>query len=93
MVASSDGIKDLRVVSATVTARPGGPVGAAVGDLLVQPASAHGWRGTVRHIPFRVDLGRQLGGLHHFDLLNHRDVWAVMRDLLREHHDSAAGPE
>jgi len=30
--------------------------------------------GAARHIPFRVDLGRQLSGMHHFDLLNHRDV-------------------
>lgn len=127
MVASSDGIKDLRygyvldddwadcdqdrcvrnhrreapllvganhyVVSATVTAGPGDPLGAALGDLLVQPASAHGRRGAVRHIPFPVDLGRQLGGMHHFDLLNHRDVWAVMHGLLREHHDNTASPE
>jgi len=81
------------VVSATVTAGPGDLLGAAVGDLLVRPASAHGRRGAVLHIPFRVDLGRQLGGMHHFDLLNHRDVWTVVRDLLREHHDNAASPE
>ena len=81
------------VVSATVTAGSDNPLGAAVGDLLVRSASAHGRRGAVRHIPFRVDLSRQLGGMHHFDLLNHRDVWAVMRDLLREHHDNAASPE
>jgi hypothetical protein len=77
-------------VSAAVTPNPGHRLGAAVGDLLVQPASAHGRRGAARHIPFRVNLGRQLGGLHHFDLLNHRDVWAAIRDLLREHRDSAA---
>ncbi|MGD0701033.1 MAG: hypothetical protein ABSA02_14240 [Trebonia sp.] len=80
-------------LSATVTADSSGPLGAAVGDLLVQPASAHGRRGAVRHIPFRVDLGRQFGGMHHFDLLNHRDVWAVMRDLLREHHGNAPTTE
>lgn len=81
------------VISATVSAGPGGPLGAAVGDLLVQTASAHGRRGAARHIPFRADLSRQLGGMHHLDLLNHRDVWAAMRDLLREHRREATGPQ
>jgi hypothetical protein len=76
-------------VSATITPDTRDPLGAAVGDLLVQPASAHGRRGATRHIPFRVDLGRQLGGMHHLDLLNHRDVWAAMRDLLRANRDGA----
>lgn len=80
-------------VSATITPGSRDPLGAAVGDLLVRPASAHGRRGAIRHIPFRVDLGRQLGGMHHLDLLNHRDVWAAMRDLLRAHRDSAADPD
>jgi len=70
-------------ISATVTADPGSPVGAVVGDLLVQPASAHGRRGPRRHIPFPVDLGRGLGGMHHFDLLNHPGVWDAMSGLLR----------
>jgi pimeloyl-ACP methyl ester carboxylesterase len=69
-------------ISATVTADPGNPLGAVVGDLLVQPASAHGRRGARQHIEFPVSLGRELGGMHHFDLLNHPDVWAAMRSLL-----------
>ncbi len=69
-------------ISATVTASPASPLGAMVGDLLVQPASAHGRRGQRQHIPFPVHLGRGLGGLHHFDLLNHPDVWATMHSLL-----------
>ncbi len=68
-------------ISATVTADPGSPVGAVVGDLLVQPASAHGRRGPRQHVPF-PEPGRRLGGMHHFDLLNHPDVWAAMRGLL-----------
>jgi pimeloyl-ACP methyl ester carboxylesterase len=56
-----------------------GPLGAVVGDLLVQPASAHGRR----RIPFPVDLARRLGGIHHLDLLNHPDVWQAMRELLQ----------
>ena len=74
-------------ISATVTADPASPAGAVVGDLLVQPASAHGRRGPRRHIPFPIELGRGLGGMHHFDLLNHPDVWQAMRHLLRR-----AGP-
>jgi pimeloyl-ACP methyl ester carboxylesterase len=70
-------------ISATVTADPGSPLGAVAGDLLVQPASAHGRRGPRQHIPFPVELGRGLGAMHHFDLLNHPDVWEAMRGLLR----------
>jgi pimeloyl-ACP methyl ester carboxylesterase len=70
-------------ISATVTADPGSPLGAVAGDLLVQPASAHGRRGRRQHIPFPVELGRGLGGMHHFDLLNHPDVWQAIRGLLR----------
>ncbi len=69
-------------ISATITADPGSQLGALVGDLLVQPASAHGRRGGRQHIPFVIDLSRGLGGMHHFDLLNHPDVWAVIRNLL-----------
>jgi len=70
-------------ISAVVTADPASPLGAVVGDLLVQPASAHGRRGARQHIPFPVEWGRGLGGMHHFDLLNHPDVWEAMRGLLR----------
>jgi hypothetical protein len=69
-------------ISATVTTDPGHPLGAVVGDLFVQPASAHGRRGAYQHIPFPVDSRRRLGGMHHFDLLNHPAVWAAIRDLL-----------
>ena len=69
-------------ISATVTADPGHPLGAVAGDLLVQPASAHGRRGAHQHIPFPVGSRHGLGGMHHFDLLNHPAVWAVIRDLL-----------
>ncbi len=70
-------------ISATVTADPASPLGAVVGDLLVQPASAHGRRGPRQHVRFPIELGRGLGGMHHFDLLNHPDAWAAMHGLLR----------
>lgn len=69
-------------VSATITADPGSAVGGVVGDLLVQPTSAHGRRGRRQHIPFPAESGRGLGGMHHFDLLNHPAVWTAMRGLL-----------
>jgi hypothetical protein len=67
------------VVAATVTRDPGHPVGRIVGDLLVQPSSAHGRHPRGRHIPFWIEGRRHVGGLHHFDLLNHPAVYEAMR--------------
>jgi pimeloyl-ACP methyl ester carboxylesterase len=50
------------------------PVGHVLGDLLVRLPSASG-KGKKRTIPFEVDRGRHLGGLNHFDLLNHPQVY------------------
>lgn len=50
------------------------PVGMVFGDHLVRPASASG-RGRTRRIPFEPDSGLVLTGLHHFDLLNHPDIY------------------
>ncbi len=69
-------------ISATVTADPDSPYGGLVGDLLVQPESAHGRRRGRQHIPFSSGSGRRLGGMHHFDLLNHPAVWAAIRGIL-----------
>jgi PGAP1-like protein len=69
-------------ISATVTADPRHPAGAVAGDLLVQPASAHGRRGARQHIGFQAGSRRGLGGMHHFDLLNHPAVWLAIRDSL-----------
>ena len=73
---------DHYTISATITADPGHPLGAVAGDLLVQPASAHGSRGAHQHIPFPASSRRGLGGLHHLDLLNHPTVWIAIRGLL-----------
>jgi PGAP1-like protein len=70
-------------ISAAVSANPASPLGALVGDLLVQPGSAHGRSGSGQHIPFPVGHARGLSGIHHFDLLNHPDVWEAMRGLLQ----------
>ncbi|MGO8892084.1 MAG: esterase/lipase family protein, partial [Streptosporangiaceae bacterium] len=69
-------------ISAVISANPESPLGTLVGDLLVQPTSAHGRRGPRQHIPFSVEETRRHGGMHHFDLLNHPDVWESMRSLL-----------
>jgi len=74
-------------ISATITADPDSTIGAFVGDLLVQPGSAHGRRGNHQHIPFPVKSGRRLGGMHHFHLLNDPSVWAAMRGLLGGVHN------
>ncbi|MGD0376581.1 MAG: hypothetical protein ABSB01_18610 [Streptosporangiaceae bacterium] len=71
-------------ISATVTADPGSPLGVIVGDLFVRPTSAHGRRGYRQHIPFSVESGHGLGGMHHFDLLNHPAVWTAMSGILRD---------
>ncbi len=69
-------------ISAAISAKPGSPLGSLMGDLLVQPGSAHGRRGASQHIPFPVHHAREFSGMHHFDLLNHPDVWEAMRGLL-----------
>jgi pimeloyl-ACP methyl ester carboxylesterase len=57
------------------------PLGAVVGDLLVRVSSASG-NGRRRRIPFAVENGRRLGGLTHFDLLNHPAVYEQIRAWL-----------
>lgn len=71
-------------ISATITADTHAAAGAVVGDLLVQPASAHGQRRRRQLIPFPAQFGRRLGGMHHFDLLSHPAVWQVISDFLSE---------
>jgi hypothetical protein len=53
------------VVAATVTRDPSHPIARVVGDVLVQPASAHGVSIDGRHIPFPCENRRHFGGLHH----------------------------
>lgn len=54
-------------------------VGTLFGDHLVRPYSASG-RGRSRRIPFDDDNGLVLTGLHHFDLLNHPEIYARLRE-------------
>ncbi|GAA2655129.1 esterase/lipase family protein [Paractinoplanes durhamensis] len=62
-------------IGATLAQRHDGPLGAVLGDLFVPYRSAAGiGAGTRRSLPFDPGNGRHLGGLHHFDLLNHPAV-------------------
>jgi hypothetical protein len=56
-------------------------LGMVLGDHLVRPSSAAG-RGRKRRLPFGDDAGLTLSGLHHFDLLNHPDIYAKLRHWL-----------
>lgn len=65
-------------VAATLSQRPGDPLGAILGDLPVRVPSASG-TGRRRQIGFAIDDGHHVGGLTHFDLLNHPAVYDQIR--------------
>ena len=65
-------------VAATLSQRPGDPLGAILGDLLVRVPSASG-EGRRRQIGFAIEDGHHVGGLSHFDLLNHPAVYNQIR--------------
>jgi pimeloyl-ACP methyl ester carboxylesterase len=71
------------VVYATVTGRPDHPVAEILGDLLVTPSSATG-RGVDRRPPWNLPGERvlHLGGRHHFDLLDHPQVYVHLRQWI-----------
>jgi pimeloyl-ACP methyl ester carboxylesterase len=68
-------------VGATLAQRPDDPLGVLLGDLLVRYPSASG-SGPRRRIPFEIDNGLHLGGLNHFDLLNHPSVYEQLSKWL-----------
>jgi pimeloyl-ACP methyl ester carboxylesterase len=69
-------------VSATVTTSRRNPLGRFVGDLFVQPDSAHGRSNRGGHLLFTADHTRHFRGMHHFSLLNHPSVYEAMREWL-----------
>jgi hypothetical protein len=68
-------------IGVTIGRERDGLAARAVGDALVLWTSASG-SGKRRTLGLRLDRGRHLGGLHHFDLLNHPRVYAVLREWL-----------
>jgi len=69
-------------IGATIGRRNDTVAARVLGDALVPWASASG-SGARRRLALDVDRGRHLGGLHHFDLLNHPRVYAVLEEWLR----------
>ncbi len=68
-------------IATTVTTERDHPFGRVVGDLFVRLPSASG-QGRRRRIPFELGHGRHVGGLHHFDLLNHPAVYRQIHTWL-----------
>jgi pimeloyl-ACP methyl ester carboxylesterase len=68
-------------IGVTLTRDPDHVVARMIGDAFVTFPSASG-TGPGRKLAFDVDRGRHLGGLHHFDLLNHPRVWALLESWL-----------
>lgn len=65
-------------IGVTLNRSPDHLLSKAFGDLLVLLPSASG-KGKTRSLPFEVDRGRHIGGLHHFNLLNHPAVYDQIR--------------
>jgi hypothetical protein len=78
-------------VGATLTREQDSRLGSIVGDLLVQFPSASG-NGPKRRIPFEIDKGCHLGGLHHLQLLNHPAVYDQIRTWLAPRQLAAGAP-
>ena len=70
-------------VGATIGRRNDTVAARIIGDAFVPWGSASG-NGARRRLALDVDHGRHLGGLHHFDLLNHPRVYAVLEGWLRD---------
>lgn len=72
------------VVLATLSPDPSGRLADLLGDLLVPPCSASGDTGGDDRLAFPPDHVHRLGGLHHFDLLNHPQIYAQIRRWLEQ---------
>jgi pimeloyl-ACP methyl ester carboxylesterase len=70
-------------IGATIGRRNDTVAARVLGDALVPWASASG-TGKRRRLALDGEHGQHLGGLHHFDLLNHPRVYAVLQDWMTE---------
>lgn len=80
------------VIGATLTRDARHPLGRVIGDLLVLYPSSSGASRNGRRIAFEVDNSRHLGGLNHFQLLNHPRVYEQMREWLQRAPVAPAQP-
>ncbi len=69
-------------ICATLTREPDAAVGRIVGDLLVLQPSAWAHAGRGKRLSFPIEHYHHLGGVNHFDLLNHPAIFAQMRRCL-----------
>lgn len=76
------GVRHL-IVTATVTASAGHPLGRLLGDGLVLSPSGRGERRD-RILGFRPEDGMHLGGAHHFTLLNNDAIYHWLRGQLHQ---------
>jgi pimeloyl-ACP methyl ester carboxylesterase len=77
------------VVLATLAADPAARTADLLGDLLVPPRSACGDSGDDDRLAFPPDHVHRLGRLHHFDLLNHPQVYDQIRRWLETRPEGA----
>jgi len=80
------------VVLATLSRDPGGRAADLLGDLLVPPRSATGDTGDDDRLAFPPDHVHGIGGLHHFDLLDHPLVYARIRGWLEDRPEGPRPP-
>jgi pimeloyl-ACP methyl ester carboxylesterase len=72
------------VVLATLSRNPEGRLADLLGDLMVQPRSASGDTGDDDRLAFPPDHVHRIGGMHHFDLLDHPLVYSRIRAWLED---------
>jgi pimeloyl-ACP methyl ester carboxylesterase len=77
------------VVLVTLSRNPEGRAADLLGDLLVPPRSASGDTGDDDRLAFPPDHVHRIGGMHHFDLLNHPLIYARIRTWLEERPEGA----
>jgi pimeloyl-ACP methyl ester carboxylesterase len=77
------------VVLVTLSRDPSGRLADLLGDLLVPPRSASGDTGDDDRLAFPPDHVHRIGGLHHFDLLNHPRVYERIRRWLEQRPEGA----
>jgi pimeloyl-ACP methyl ester carboxylesterase len=83
------------VVLVTLSRNPEGRLADLLGDLLVPPRSAAGDTGDDDRLAFPPDHVHRIGGLHHFDLLDHPLIYARIRSWLEDRPEGPrpAAPE